>query len=466
MKQGLGLVLSLLAFAAFSGAGAQDTAVPAPSTAVTGAPQPDSSTSLTLEDAQKEALDHSPIYRKAQDAEREAGWGQLEAVSDGFVPHISAKGQDFFRGAVKYGSEEVNFGGSPINFPENFPETTLSLDASFDLFDGFRNIHKLDAANNSHEAARVQSDFSLLQLQETVRLKFYESQASQLLSDMADQNVKTLQDHLRIVQDQLDNGQATKYDVLQVQVELSEAQSDQITAHDNLALARESLALAMGLKTDDRSLSGQLPGLDENELLKVVSDADFKDSPDLKTKQLQALAAEDQSAASHSFWFPKVSLIGEYAWYDSQSVVLSPFSLTNTGIYQDSYFIGASATWDILDGGLSVAKANEADEKAKQAKDDYEGAQLQTPYDFDLWKRRLVSSLALYKAKLTNVDTAKENARLATLGFKAGTRTTNDVLTAEFDEYRASAGLVQSQLDALEALINLEFVTGKRLTHD
>jgi outer membrane protein TolC len=461
MRQGLGLVLSLLAFAALSGARAQDTA--ATPTDSAGSPQ----ASLSLEDAQKEALEHSPLYHKAQDAERETGWGQMEALSDGFVPHVSAKGQDFFRGAVKYGSEEVNFGGSPLNFPENYPETSLSLDASFDLFDGFRNIHKLDAANNSHEAARVESEFSLLQLGETVRLKFYESQASQLLSDMADQNVKTLQDHLRIVQDQLDNGQATKYDVLQVQVELSEAQSDQITAHDNLALARESLALAMGLKNDSRPLSGELPGLDEAALLKIASEADFKDSPDLKTKQLQALAAGDQSAAAHSFWFPKVSLIGEYEWYDGQSVVLGATPpATNTGIYQTSYFVGAAATWDILDGGLSVAKANEADEKAKEAKDDYDAAQLQTPYDFDLWKRRLASSLADYKAKLTDVDTAKENARLATLGFKAGTRTTNDVLKAEFDEYRASAGLVESQLNALEALINLEFVTGKRLNYD
>ena len=458
MRQGLGLILWLLAFAAFSGVGAQDVALPTVSTYA-------SQGSLSLEDAQKEALEHSPLYRKAQDAEKETGWGQMEAISDGLIPHLSVKGDHFFD--EKYSDLNVQFGGPSaplLQFPGIYPQTSLTLDASFDLFDGFKNIHKLDAANNSHEAARVQADFSLLQLQETVRLKFYESQASQLLSDMADQNVKTLQDHLRIVQDQLDNGQATKYDVLQVQVELSEAQSDQITAHDNLLLARESLAQAMGLKTDDRSLSGQLPGLDENTLLKVVSDADFKDSPELKTKQLQALAAADQSAASHNFWFPKVSVIGEYQWYNSPDYLAT--GLSNTTDFRNDYFIGASATWDILDGGLSVAKANAADERAKQAKDDYDEAQLQTPYDFDLWKRRLVSSLALYKAKLTNVDTAKENARLATLGFKAGTRTTNDVLTAEFDEYRASAGLVESQLNALEALINLEFVTGKRLTHD
>ena len=420
---------------------------------------------LTMEQAQKEALEHSPVYRRAQDAEREAGWGQMEAISDGFIPHVSVKGVHFF--AEQYSDLNVQFGGPSatlLQFPGIYPQTSLSLDASFDLFDGFRNIHQLDAANNNHEAARIQSDFSLLQLQELVRLKFYESQASQLLSDMADQNVKTLEDHLRIVQDQLDNGQATKYDVLQVKVELSEAQSDQIMEHDNLALARESLSQSMGLKTDGRPLSGQLPGLDGDVLLKIASEADFKDSPGLRTKELQALAADDQSAAWHNFWLPRVSVIGEYQWYNSPDYLAT--GLTNTTDFRNDYFIGASATWDLLDGGFSMAKANAADERAKEAKDDYEEAQLQTPYDFDLWKRRLVSSLAVYKAKLTNVDTAKENARLATLGFKAGTRTTNDVLKAESDEYRASAGLVQAQLNALEALINLEFLTGKRLTHD
>ena len=419
---------------------------------------------LTLEEAQKEALERSPIYRHAQDAEKEAGWSQMEAISDGFVPHVSIKGQHFFD--VNYASELVNFGGSPIVFPENYPKTTLALDAEFDVFDGFNNIHKLDSANNRQAASKILDDWSLLATQEQVRLKFYQALAAQMLSDMADENVKTLTDHLRIVQDQLDNGQATKYDVLRVDVQLSEAKSDQITAHDNVVLARESLTQIMGLKNDDRALSGQLPVLDSEALVGAIAQASYQDSPQLKASELQAKAAEDQSAASHNFWLPKVSLVGEYQWYDSQSVVLAPFSLTDTGVYQNSYFFGASASWDILDGGLSVAKANEADAKAKQARDDYEAAELQTPYDFDQWKRRLISSMALYKAKLTDIEEAKESARLATVGFKAGTRTTTDVLDAELEEYRASAGLVQAQIDSLEALINLELVTGKRYTHE
>src|SRR5579859_4402861 len=202
--------------------------------------------SLTLEQAIREAQSHSPVYHHAQAAEREAGWGQLEAISGGFLPHISIGAQHFFNQELfgntlfDYTLLHVQFSNSfpALDFPGIYPNTTLTLQANYDLFDGFQNVHRLDAANNRHEAARIQSEFALLQLTETVRLKYYTALGAKILSDMADQNVKTLEDHLKIVQDQLDNGQATKYDVLRVEVQLSEAKSDQISAHDNVALAR------------------------------------------------------------------------------------------------------------------------------------------------------------------------------------------------------------------------------------
>jgi outer membrane protein TolC len=115
---------------------------------------------------------------------------------------------------------------------------------------------------------------------------------------------------------------------------------------------------------------------------------------------------------------------------------------------------------------MSLAKSNEANERAKQVKDQMDSAKLKAPYDFDLWKRRLVSSVSLYEAKLTDVDKAKESARLATLGFTEGTRTTTDVLDAELEEFRATAGLVQSQVDSLEAEINLEISIGRKLINE
>jgi outer membrane protein TolC len=434
--------------------------------ALTAAPAPASSAGLLdLTTAQREAVEHSPDYKKAVDFEKETSWGQVEAFTEGFLPHVSISGKYFM--ANQYANEDVALGaGQPfISFDENFPIANLTLDASFDLFDGLRNVNKLDAANNSHEAADLLSHWASFQLQEKVRLAFYKAQAAKELSDMADENVKTLEDHLRIVDDQMDNGQATKYDVLRVEVQLSEAKSDQISYHDNVVLAREALAQAMGLPKDGRTLSGDLPVLNSDVILSGIEKVNFRDRPDLKAKELQAQAADDNSAAADSFWVPKVSLIGEYQWYNLQDYAFGG-SPTNTGTISDSYFVGASATWELLDGGTSWAKSNEAHERANEANDDFAGAKLKAPYDFDIWKRTLVSKVSLYQAKLTDIDKAKESARLATLGFKAGTRTTTDVLDAELEEFRATAGLVQAQVDALEALINLETAVGRRISHE
>jgi outer membrane protein TolC len=223
----------------------------------------------------------------------------------------------------------------------------------------------------------------------------------------------------------------------------------------------------MGLPKDDRALLGDLPVLSGDEFLKNLPDH-YEEGPELKAKRLQALGANDEGEAADGSWFPKLSLIGQYQWYNSPAYLAdgSGQNYFKFGSdFQKDYFIGASASWDIP-GGRSLAVVNEAKERAKQAEADFDAARLQAPYQFDLWKRRLTSNVALYQAKLADVDKAKESVRLATVGFKAGTKTTTDLLDAELEQYRASAGLVQAQLNAWEALINLELVTGKRWTHD
>ncbi len=285
-----------------------------------------------------------------------------------------------------------------------------------------------------------------------------------MLLDLADEDVKTLEDHMRIVREQKRVGQATRYDVLRVEVQLSESRSDQLATGDKVVLSREALFKTMGLQRDDRSLSGQLPLIDAQKVLEEISSVDHRERPDVKAKELQLKAAKDQSAASAAFGLPRISLIGQYQFYNSPDYLGG--ALSPNSEFRTDYFLGAAATWDVLDGGVGLARANAAVEKAKEAEADLNEAQLQAPYDLDLWKRKLASSAALYRAKIVDVDKAKESARLAKLGFKEGTNTTTDVLDAELETFRAGAGLVQAQLDMLEAQINLELAIGKRLENE
>jgi outer membrane protein TolC len=44
-----------------------------------------------------------------------------------------------------------------------------------------------------------------------------------------------------------------------------------------------------------------------------------------------------------------------------------------------------------------------------------------------------------------------------------GTRTLSDVLDAELDLFRSEAGQVNSQIGAIEAVLNLEMATGRSI---
>jgi outer membrane protein TolC len=414
----------------------------------------DDASALSLATAQQEGLEHSPYYLKAQLAAQEEGWQELEALSK-FLPRVYVEGVHFPE--VKF--QELTFSldptQPPITFPEIYPYSSLSLEARWKVFDGFSGLNHLAAADHEKQAAQLRQDWALLFLRQDLRLKFYQALAAKLLSEVAAENVKTLEEHRRQVQALLDNGQGTQYDVLRVEVQLQDAQTEQLADDDQALLARRKLAQAMGEGEDQRALSGELP-LPDPALVSESLSQDLGSKDDLKAMAMESRAAREREHAAASHWLPSLNLLGEYQYYNNSSSEIG-----DRGDYQTAYQLGAAATWDIFDGAGSLARQKAAEKKADAAAEDLEAARQQASYDFELWKHRYRSSCSLYQARLSNVEKSRESVRLATLGQKAGTRTTSEVLDAELDYFRATAGSVQAQLDAAEALINLELALGK-----
>jgi outer membrane protein TolC len=401
---------------------------------------------LSLGQAQQEALDHSPLYLLAQAKDAEANWGKVEAGAD-FMPRLDLQATHF---------SNVKFLTLPVNgqvFPEAFPYSALGLNAEWTLFEGLSGWSRLRASALRATAADLEQDWALFSLKQDVRLKYYQAITAQKLAGLADENVKTLEDHLRIVQDLLDNGQATRFDVLRVEVQLSEARTERLSAQDKVVMARRKLVQAMGLEMDERPLSGDLPVPGS---ITPPAGADLDKQGDLRAKALQAEAAESLHNAALGAWAPKVSLVGGYQWYNNLQM-----DVNDLPDYATAYQVGLELDWNLFAGGATLAQQKEAEAKAEQANQASRLARQQAEYDRDLWSRRLAYSTQLYQAKLDDVDKSKESVRLATLGQQAGTRTTTEVLDAELDSFRASAGAVSAQMDAAEALINLELALGQ-----
>lgn len=408
---------------------------------------------LTLDQAILESHAKSPEYLRSQAAADEAAAREFEALS-GYMPHLTASAGYLFSYKFMVFPLPPSFGGG--SFPAPNPIAITTFDLGINLFDGFRTTNNYRAARLENDAAQRDASWASLQLDSKVRMLFYRALSAQMLADVADQDVKTLQDHLAKTKALLSGGASTKLDTLRVEVQLSEALPDQIQAHDNVVLTRKELAAGMGFEADDRPVTGSLPVPKESQ---IPSDLKLESSQrqDLIAIQERADAASKAHLASYSAWIPQVNFLAEYQYYYNNPS--EPIALTN---FLDAYSFGIGLTWNLFDGA-NIAKVREAAARQVQAEKAAQAAVDHAPVEFETWKRRFLSSVAQYRARTQAIESANESVRLAHLSYEAGTRTSSEVLDAELDLFRARAGVVRSQVDAAESLINLELAVGHRL---
>ena len=406
---------------------------------------------LTLQNAVEEAKERNPNLRRVRAAHEESSWKPLEALS-GHIPKVSVTGNHLFD--VKY--QVINI--SPTtSFQALYPKTILSLGATWTVFDGFQTWDAYSAAKLNEEASALELSRVELQIEEDVRLKFYQALGAQVLSQVAEQNLKTLSDHLNQAKSLLKEGQATRFDILRTQVQLEEAGPEKIAADDNVVLARAALAQAMGFEVDPRPLEGALPVPVETAFARDLK-LNPQDRTDLEALVRRSEASEKLSHGSASYWYPKISLIAQKEVYNNIN-----YAIGDSEPFRGAHSIGIGLSWNIFDGGASYSRQKQSGFQKEQAEAIASAARLKAPNEFEFWKRRYFYNVALYHARQRASESARETVRLATIGFGAGSRTNTDILDTDLDLFRAQAGVIRAQVDAAEAKINLELALGRKL---
>lgn len=406
---------------------------------------------ISLSDVIHTGLGSSPALDKVRSQSEEASWKKVETYA-GFLPSVSASMTYMF--SQNYMT--FVFPAFPGDVPQIVPTNNYQFNAALPLFDGFASSNRWMGARKLETAAKDQLDWATFQTELGLTLGFYQVVAAQELVDVAEQNLKTIEDHHKDTQAFKKSGMSTNYDVLRVEVQVSEAQSDLMSSKDNLEISKKRLAEMMGVE-DSVEPKGNLPELNEK-----VADR-LRKEPLQNRKDLQAMAetvdgTRDMDTAEGRYWVPKVSLFGQYNYYNNRSQGFNDYSS-----YRDSYMFGLNATWNIFDGALSLAKARESAEKKYQVEKTYRQTQLKAANDFDEWTRKYRYFCSVYRARLDDISKATESVRLAREGRRAGVRTNLELLDAETDLFRARAGRVNAQLGAINALVNLELSSGQKL---
>lgn len=239
---------------------------------------------------------------------------------------------------------------------------------------------------------------------------------------------------------------------------MADANIDLERTTDNVVIQRKKLAQAMGLPDDARALDGQLPEPNNAAKVASLSKPELTDRQDLQAAQLRSDAEGNKANAALGTLAPAFGFKADYERYDDENYPGQAY-----GGYRNAWAVGVFLRWNILDGGESIAKAKIAQASAAHAQHEYDEQVQSLPAEFELWKRRYVYSTHAFETKVQDLNRSEESFRISQVSFQQGKNTITDVLEAENDLFKSRAGIVQSKLDAEEALINLELTFGKEI---
>jgi outer membrane protein TolC len=410
--------------------------------------------SVELKNLVNEALSNSPNIQKTKAAYDEAAWKKTETLQ-GFLPSLT--GSLNYLTQKRYMLVDINLNGAPASIAQVIPTTLYTLTASLPLFDGLASTNRFWAGQNLEHSAKHEFDWAQFSIQRTVILQFYKTLAAQSLKEVSEQNLKTLVDHLKDAQALKKAGVATSYDVLRVEVQVSEAKSEVLSTRDNYEMSRFKLGEILGKDYESRELLGSWPSL-SIQAINQIKNLKIENRLDLVGLKEKVQALRDLDTAAGRYWAPKVAAFGQYQYYNN---INDHFS--DSEKFREAYQVGLSLTWNLFDGMTSIAKAHQASAQALQLESSLKMSELKAQQDFEFWKRKFNYFKTVYDSRVVDVEKSTEAIRLAKEGRRAGTRTSTDLLDAELDLFRSRAGQVNSQIGVIEALINLELTTGQTI---
>lgn len=258
------------------------------------------------------------------------------------------------------------------------------------------------------------------------------------------ENFVNLVDTLRYnVQAMLDEGVATRSDLLTVEVKLNEAKIALTKVENGLTLSRMALAQICGLPVDSkmeledetlRNAGDAAPdyGYDMNEVYARRQDLEVLRQSINVLKSREKLAMGDM--------LPKLAVVGAYSF--SNPNVIDGFEKRFGG----GFTVGATLTIPIWHWGGTYnrykgAKAN-TNAQRLLLEDMEEKVQLQVSqarFSFDEAKKT-------YEMTRTNLSKADENLRQAQLAFKEGMMTTTDVIGAQTAWLAANSEKIDAEI--------------------
>ena len=245
----------------------------------------------------------------------------------------------------------------------------------------------------------------------------------------------------------LDEGVATRSDVLSVDVKLNAAQVDLTKVENGLVLSRMALAQVCGLPVNCRFTLADEDGDSPEPQPGVAPDGGYdmnevyERRPDLRALEQAVEVAHQQKKVALSTMLPQVALVGSYEF--SNPNMYDGFKKR----FKGAFSVGAMVSIPLWHwgGNYNKYRAAGADEAIRRL--ELEDARELVNLQVNQASFKTTEAYKTYRTTSVNLDKADENLRTANLAFREGVATTDNVLEAQTAWLKAHSEQIDAMID-------------------
>jgi len=353
--------------------------------------------------------------------------------------------------------------------PKNFLFSNTAVNVP--VYTGGRISRTVESAGATLNSSRFDERRTALDTKLEVARAYIEVLRTRRLLEVARSNVTSLESHVRDVTDRLNQGVASRNDLLSTQVSLDNARQRLIQAENGLDLAQSTYNSVLYRPLTAPVVLDELPtgpprldlgalaakavasrpefqGLDED-VIRATTEAALGLRPELASLSESARALGTQAAATRSATLPQVSISG------GNLVLTSPY-LTK----QDFLYVYFNVQWQLYDGGVAKRKS--------QALQHRELATLRLRCDTARQVALQVRQgwLQLHETRsritvaLSSLRSAEENLKVTLDRYSKGVGTNTEVLDAETLRLQSFNNYFNATYDAALADFQLHRAVG------
>lgn len=327
------------------------------------------------------------------------------------------------------------------------------------IFQGFRLLSTYQKAALQADSDKASLRKAELDMTAQVQTAFLEYlKAGENTRSMRD-SLTRLREQLRIAQAYFEVGLSPRLDVLQAEVDVSEAERLLIEAENTQATTLARLNTLLGFDaTAVNTYTGTLKEVGFRYTLEQCLELAYRQRPDLYVAQKAVEIARKSQKEVQSDYYPQIE--GYYSMTQSGNTPGMQRSGEN-GSHVTNWEVGAQATWNVFEWGTTYYADKQAGWQVTKMRYEQENLKLEVGYDIKSKYLAVQEARKRIAVAQNSVAQATEAYNVALARYHEHVGTNFDVLDASANLTSAQSSLTGAKADYLTALSQIYVAMGE-----